>query len=152
MISLGRGRAGPVSIYSIFNQRAKLIRHHAKGLRQLGAEESEIEQLIARLAEPQACTPQAAQVEAAAPETIRRSASAKVCLGAFGIPGGQTRKQEYSVLKDRSTGGLHRARSNNRDTTTNKKQKREQRPAFAREYFRGKDLSSGYRTNTPQSA
>jgi hypothetical protein len=86
-------------------EKAKLVRHHARRLRQLGADEKLIEQLVQKISEApateQAHTP---------PVIIRRACPAKVCRGALGFRARQTRKQEYSVVTERSAGALRQRR------------------------------------------
>ena len=86
-------------------EKAKLVRHHARRLRQLGADENLVEQLIQQINEP----PVAEQAHTPA-VVIRRACPAKVCRGALGFRARQTRKQEYSVLKDPSAGAPRRRR------------------------------------------
>jgi transposase len=103
-------------------EKAKLVRHHAKRLRQLGADETLVGELVARLTATPACSPEGKQADASEPQRISKSCPAKVCRGALGFRARQTRKQEYSVLKDRSTGGLCRARPNSKRTKTKSKE------------------------------
>ena len=62
-------------------EKAKLIRHHARRLRQLGADEKLIELLIQQMEEP--APAEQAQTR---PAVIRRACPAKVCRGALGFP------------------------------------------------------------------
>jgi hypothetical protein len=82
----------PQTIHGL--EKAKLIRHHARRLRQLGADEKLIELLIQQMEEP--APAEQAQTR---PAVIRRACPAKVCRGALGFRARQTRKQEYSVVK-----------------------------------------------------
>jgi hypothetical protein len=86
-------------------EKAKLVRHHARRLRQLGADEKLIEQLIRQTSEPPA-----AEQAHTPPVVIRRACPAKVCRGALGFRARQTRKQEYSVVTERSAGAPRRRR------------------------------------------
>jgi transposase len=90
-------------------EKAKLVRHHAKRLRQLGADETLIAQLIDQMNQLSACSsPEQADTPPA--KLIRRACPPKVCRGALGFRARQTRKQEYSVVKDPSAGTPRRRR------------------------------------------
>jgi hypothetical protein len=102
----------------------KLVRHHAKRLRQLGAEESLIEQMIAQLSESPDCSPEEAQAEAAAPRRIRKTYTVKARQGALGFRARAERTQEYSVVTDPSAGGLRRAQPNNKRSKQKAKTKK----------------------------
>jgi hypothetical protein len=87
-------------------ERAKLVRHHAKRLRQLGGDEKLIAEMVEKLNQVEACSSAGEeQTISSQPELIRRTSPARVCRGALGFRARQTRKQEYSVGKDRSAGG-----------------------------------------------
>lgn len=87
-------------------EKAKLVRHHAKRLRQLGADEKLVEEMVTQLNRTETCSPaEEKQAACPQPEVIRRASPAKVCRGALGFRTRQTRKQEYSVVKDREAGG-----------------------------------------------
>lgn len=102
-------------------EKAKLVRHHAKHLRQLGADEKLVEEMVARLNQPEACTP-AEQNPASSQERemIRRASPAKVCRGALGFRARQTRKQEYSVLKERAAEGPSQVQPRSKSKTKSK--------------------------------
>jgi transposase len=92
-------------------EKAKLVRHHAKRLRQLGADEKLVEEMILRL--NQADADSAAQAEAASAsqkKVIRRASPAKACRGALGFRARQTREQVYSVVTDRVAGSPSQVR------------------------------------------
>jgi transposase len=92
-------------------EKAKLVRHHAKRLRQLGADEKLVEEMIARMNQAEACS--AAKAEQASeppPKVIRKTCPAKVCRGALGFRARQTRKQVYSVVTDRVAGSPSQVR------------------------------------------
>ncbi len=85
-------------------EKAKLIRHHSKRLRQLGADEDLINQMVDQLnAAPPVCSPpEEKQTETVpAPPRIVKTSPAKVYRGALGFRARQTRKQQYSVIKER---------------------------------------------------
>ena len=85
-------------------EKAKLVRHHAKRLKQLGASDTLVEELVAGLNGAEACSP-IEEKQAAAdqpPPRIPKVCPAKVCRGALGFRARQTRKQEYSVFKERA--------------------------------------------------
>jgi hypothetical protein len=106
-------------------ERAKLIRHHGKRLRDLGADDELISQMVAKLtAQPAVCSSAAEKQtdpDATQPR-IRRVSPAKVCRGALGFRARQTRPQEYSVFKDRTAGAPSQGRpKSKRVKTTNSK-------------------------------
>jgi transposase len=80
-------------------EKAKLVRHHAKRLRQLGADNEVVNELVARLSHPAASS----SVEENEPTTevlqqpLRKVCPAKVCRGPLGFRARQTRKHEYYV-------------------------------------------------------
>jgi transposase len=83
-------------------EKAKLVRHHAKRLRQLGADDSLVNELVARLNQPEGCS-SVEKKETAMPQLIRKVCPAKVCRGALGFRARQTRKQEYSRVERSAT-------------------------------------------------
>jgi len=86
-------------------EKAKLIRHHSKRLRQLGADEELINQMVAKLntTTPVCSPPEEKQTAPVAPPSlIAKTCPAKVCRGALGFRARQTRKQQYSVIKERA--------------------------------------------------
>jgi transposase len=90
-------------------EKAKLIRHHARRLRQLGADEKLIAQLVDQISQPSACS-SSEQADTSHAKLIRRASPAKVCRGALGFRARQTRKQEYSIEKDPSAGAPQQRR------------------------------------------
>jgi transposase len=101
-------------------EKAKLVRHHAKRLRQLGADEKLVEELTAKLNQPSACFSQdEKQAGSAAPTLIRRACPAKIRRGALGFRARQTRKQEYSVVKEQSAGSPSQVRPPSKRKTKN---------------------------------
>ena len=99
----------PVALHAA--EKEKLIRHHARRLRKLGADEALIDEMVIRLNQPPACSPAQEQAAAAPPLIIRKTSPAKACRGALGFRARQTRIQEYSVVKDHSAGAPCRSRS-----------------------------------------
>jgi transposase len=97
--------ADPKQLHEV--EKAKLIRHHSKRLRQLGADEDLIDQMVGQLTAkpPVRSLPEEKQTEAAplpSSPRILKTSPAKVCRGALGFRARQTRKQEYSVVKERA--------------------------------------------------
>ena len=81
-------------------EKAKLIRHHTKRLRELGADDELIAELVAQLTAPPACSSaEEKQTAATTPQRIVKACPPRVCRGALGFRARQTRKQEYSVIK-----------------------------------------------------
>lgn len=94
-------------------EKAKLVRHHAKRLRQLGADEKLIAQLIDQISEqPAEALP--GQTDTPPAKLIRR---------ALGFRARQTRKQEYAVLKDPSAGAPRQRRPASKSKIKPKKTK-----------------------------
>jgi len=80
-------------------EKAKLVRHHAKRLRQLGADQTLVDEMISRLNQADVCSAAATeQTSKAQPNVIRRTYQVKACRGALGIRARQARKQVYSVV------------------------------------------------------
>lgn len=107
-------------------ERAKLIRHHSKRLRDLGADDELISQMVAKLTTPPAVCSSATekQTEADAPAPrIHRVSPARVCRGALGFRARQTRPQEYSVLKDRAAGAPSQGRPTSKRAKPSKTRK-----------------------------
>ena len=94
-------------------EKAKLVRHHAKRLRQLGADEALVDEVVAQLSHLEEC-PRIEEEEeppqVAPPQRIRKASPAKVCRGALGFRARQTRKQKYSVFKERAAADPSRER------------------------------------------
>lgn len=92
-------------------EKAKLVRHHAKRLRQLGADETLVQELVSRLSQTDA-SPAVEAGPASKPqvEVVRRASPAKVRRGALGFRARQTRKQVYSVVTDRVAGSPSQVR------------------------------------------
>jgi len=111
-------------------ERAKLIRHHGKRLRELGADDELISQMVAKLTTPPAICSSAVEKQtepAVTTPRIRRISPAKVCRGALGFRARQTRPQVYSVVKDRAAGAPSQGRptSKRAESTKSKKLKTE---------------------------
>jgi transposase len=101
-------------------EKAKLVQHHAKRLRKLGADETLIIEMVNRLNQQPACSPGEEQAATAQPLMIRRACPAKVCRGALGFRARQTRIQEYSVLKEQEPGAPRQRRPQSQTKTKNK--------------------------------
>lgn len=89
-------------------EKQKLARHHAKRLRQLGADDTLVSELLTRLNQPAegSVSVQPEQTPPVPPpDRIRKTCPAKVCRGALGFRARQTRNQEYSVEKEQRAGG-----------------------------------------------
>ena len=85
-------------------EKAKLVRHHAKRLRQLGADNELVEEVVARLSRHDVSSSAKKETAAQLPlQRIRRISPAKVCRGALGFRARQTRKHEYSIIKKDAT-------------------------------------------------
>lgn len=100
-------------------ERAKLIRHHSKRLRQLGADEGLIAQMFAKLAtQPSVCSSsEEKQTERApSPTRIYRTTPAKACRGALGFRARQTRPQRYSVVREQAAGAPSQGRPKSKRT------------------------------------
>ncbi len=65
-------------------EKVKLVRHHAKRLRQLGADDRFVNELVARLNQPEGCS-SVGKKETAVPQLIHKACPAKVCRGALGF-------------------------------------------------------------------
>ena len=99
----------PAAIHE--REKEKLIRHHAKRLTQLGADDAVVAELAARLRQlPRAATPTGQEALPQQPDRIRRTCPAKVCRGALGFRARQTRPQEYSVKKEPLAGAPRQRR------------------------------------------
>jgi transposase len=83
-------------------EKAKLVRHHANRLRQLGADDSLVNELVTRLNQPPGCS-SVEKKETAMSQLSRKTCPAKVCRGALGFRARQTRKQEYSRVERPAT-------------------------------------------------
>ena len=113
-------------------EKAKLVRHHSKRLRQLGADEDLINQMVGKLnAKPAVCSPtgekQTEPVALTPPPRILKTSPAKVCRGALGFRARTTRKQKYSVVKERAAAAPSQARpqSKRKKPTQNETPKQE---------------------------
>jgi len=91
-------------------ERTKLVRHHTRRLRQLGANESLIEELIAQLNDSAELSPEEKQAEIDTPQRTRKTYTVKARQGALGFRARPEKRQQYSVVTDPSAGGLPRAR------------------------------------------
>jgi len=85
-------------------EKAKLVRHHARRLQQLGADDALVDELVARLNRPEDCSSVKKRENAKElpRQPIRKTSPAKVCRGALGFRARQTRKQHYSIVKTSS--------------------------------------------------
>ena len=101
-------------------EKAKLVRHHTKRLRQLGADEALIVQLVESLAQTDACPSPAKEQAPTEPEKIRKACPAKARKGALGFRARQTRRQEYSVFKERAARSPSLARPKTKRKTKTK--------------------------------
>jgi transposase len=84
-------------------EKAKLVRHHAKRLRQLGADNELVEEVLARLNRHDASSVETETTTQPPIQATRRVSPAKVCRGALGFRARQTRKHEYSIVRKRVT-------------------------------------------------
>jgi hypothetical protein len=91
-------------------EKAKLIRHYAKRLSQLGADDAVIAEMAERLNRPAIPTVPPSPPPQRPPDRIRRTCPAKVCRGALGFRARQTRPQEYSVEKEPTAGAPRQRR------------------------------------------
>jgi hypothetical protein len=94
-------------------EKAKLVRHHTKRLRQLGADNDLVNELLARLSQPHLGS-SVQEKESTTPlpsQPIRKVSPAKVCRGALGFRARQTRQHEYYVGKSRAVETLSPART-----------------------------------------
>jgi transposase len=91
-------------------EKAKLIRHYAKRLSQLGANDAVIAEIAERLNRPPVPTEPICPPPPQPPDRIRRTCPAKVCRGALGFRARQTRIQVYSVVKEPLAGAPRRRR------------------------------------------
>jgi transposase len=97
-------------------EKAKLVRHHAKRLRQLGVDNELVEEVIAQLDRHDVSRSIEKETTTQLPlQIIRRASPAKVCRGALGFRARQTRKHEYSIVKKRSSGTRSPAPRSKRD-------------------------------------
>jgi hypothetical protein len=86
-------------------QKEKLVRHHAKRLRQLGADNELVDEVIARLDRHDVSTSvEKENTMQLSIQPIRKASPAKVCRVALGLRARQTRKHEYKVVKKGTTG------------------------------------------------
>lgn len=102
-------------------EKAKLVRHHAKRLRQLGADEKLVEEMVSRLNQADASS--AAQAEPASEtpkKTTRQTPMPKICRGALGFRARQAHKQKYSVVTDRVAGSPSQVRPKTKRKNTDK--------------------------------
>jgi len=112
ILKAGRPYQAPDPKHMHALERAKLIRHHSKRLRDLGADDELISQMVAKITTPPVCSSGAekqTEADASAPR-IRRISPAKVCRGALGFRARQTRPQEYSIFKERAAGAPSQGR------------------------------------------
>lgn len=93
------------------------MRHHARRLRQLGADNKLVDEVIAQLDQPDVST--SVEKETTMPfslQPIRKASPAKVCRGALGFRARQTRKHDYTVVKKGATGTRSPAQSRSKHT------------------------------------
>jgi transposase len=92
-------------------EKAKLIRHHAKRLRQLGADETLVAVMVEQI-QQQACSPSPQEQAADRPnlKPFRRGLSGESLSRRAWFRARTTRKQEYSIEKDPSAGALRQGR------------------------------------------
>jgi hypothetical protein len=100
-------------------EKTKLVHHHARRLQQLGADQTLVAELIARLRPAEACSsPEDKQTSTEQPPAvIRETCPPKVCRGALGFRARQTRPQQYSVKKDPSAGAPRQRRPASKNKT-----------------------------------
>jgi transposase len=102
-------------------EKAKLMRHHANRLRQLGADEELVSQIMKQMSQPETSAGgEELKLPGAPPQRFRKTCPAKVCRGALGFRARQTRKQEYSVEKDPSAGAPRQSRSRSKTKSKTK--------------------------------
>ena len=77
-------------------EKAKLLRHHAKRLRQLGADNELVGEVLARLDQNNASSVETETTPGPPLQATRRMSPAKVCRGALGFRARQTRKHADS--------------------------------------------------------
>ena len=78
-------------------EKRKLIQHHSARLRQLGADEDAIQEIVGKMLETAAPTPPPREPEDQT--RVKKVSPGKVCRGLLGFRARQTRPQEYSVVK-----------------------------------------------------
>jgi transposase len=87
-------------------EKKKLVRHHARRLRELGADPERVQLLVEELMEFPVSMPAAGEEQhASAPapaskRLITKQCEPKVCRGMLGFRARQTRAQKYSVVED----------------------------------------------------
>ena len=106
-------KADPKQMHEM--EKAKLIRHHSKRLRQPGADEDLINQMVGKFNAKPLVYPAAEEKPTESqptlpPSRILKTSPAKVCRGALGFRARQTRKQEYSIFKERPAATPSQAR------------------------------------------
>lgn len=115
----------PKQIHAL--ERSKLIRHHSKRLRELGADDEPINQMVAKLAaSPTASSSPGPEPAAPTPPlspSIPRFSPAKVCRGALGFRARQTRPQKYSVAREHAAGAPLQGRPPSKRNTSSQIQK-----------------------------
>jgi len=127
ILKAGRPYQAPDPKHMHALERAKLIRHHSKRLRDLGADDELISQMVAKITTPPVCSSGAekqTEADASAPR-IRRISPAKVCRGALGFRARQTRPQEYSIFKERAAGAPSQGRPKSKRINSTHKPKLE---------------------------
>jgi len=114
----------PKQIHAL--ERSKLIHHHSKRLRELGADDELINQMVARLAASPAASSSPAPEPAAPtppPPRIPGFSPARVCRGALGFRARQTRPQKYSVVREHAAGAPLQGRPPSKRNTSPQTQK-----------------------------
>ena len=115
-------------------EKKKLVRHHAKRLRELGADEQMVDGLVDKLMmEPTKVSVE--QVAEKTTVTIRKKCPAKVCRGMLGFRARQTREQEYSIVKHQmgSTPSQEHPKTSVQKTAKNDKQNTGKKSPHAKE-------------------
>jgi transposase len=99
-------------------EKAKLVRHHAKRLRQLGADDGLVEELVNRLNQlPVGSSVPEKQTAREPLPPVRQRGPARVCRGALGFRARQTQKREYGRTSKRTAESLSRAPSRSKRKT-----------------------------------
>ena len=134
VLSTGQPYREPDSAQMHEMEKKKLVRHHAKRLRELGADEQMVDGLVDKLM----MEPTKVSVEQVAEKTtitIRKKCPAKVCRGMLGFRARQTREQEYSIIKHQmgSTPSQEHPKTSVQKTAKNDKQNKGKKPPHAKE-------------------
>ncbi len=142
-VVLKEGRAyqtpDPKKIHEM--ERAKLIHHHSKRLRELGADGHLIGQMLEKLMAPVDSGPEPKQTD---PQRIVKTSPGKVCRGALGFRARQTKPQQYSVFKDRAAKAAKPRPEPKGSKTKQNKTKKRNDTRDVKKYFRGKEQRGPY--------